>query len=231
MILGRTPPSDGGARVPPYRRRRRTPWVLVVSLLAVAAVVTWTVVLLDAGGPSAAAACPAPTGGALPGQVVDFATLDAVAPVAPANARMRVLNGGGQRGQANLVAAQLTDLGFTEAGPPDNDPVYPNGDMECVGQLRFGPAGQGTARTLSLVLPCTELVRDDRTDDTVDIAVGTGFRDVNPPRAVRNALDQIGQGGGSDGSANADPSDPTASNVAAPAVDPTVLESARNTAC
>ena len=80
--------------------------------------------------------------------------------------------------------------------------------MECVGQLRFGPAGSGAARTLSLVLPCTELVRDDRTDDTVDIAVGTGFRDVNPPRAVRNALDQIGTGGGTDGSANADPADP-----------------------
>jgi LytR cell envelope-related transcriptional attenuator len=231
VILGRTPPPDGGARVPPYRRRRRTPWVVVVSLLAVAAVVTWTVVLVDSGGPSAAAACPAPTAGALPGQVVDFASLDTVAPVAPANARVHVLNGGGQRGQANLVAAQLTDLGFAEAAPPDNDPVYPNGDMECVGQLRFGPAGQGAARTLSLVLPCTELVRDDRTDDGVDVAVGTGFRDVNPPRAVRNALDQIGQGGGTDGSANADPSDPTASNAAAPAVDPTVLESARTTAC
>ena len=80
--------------------------------------------------------------------------------------------------------------------------------MECVGQLRFGATGEGAARTLSLVLPCTELVRDDRTDDVVDIAVGTGFRDVNPPRAVRNALDQIGTGGGTDGSANADPPPP-----------------------
>ena len=103
--------------------------------------------------------------------------------------------------------------------------------MECVGQLRFGPAGQGAARTLTLVLPCTELVRDDRTDDTVDIAVGTGFRDVNPPRAVRNALDQIGTGGGSDGSANADPAAPAASTTATPGVDPTVLETARNAAC
>ena len=71
-----------------------------------------------------------------------------------------------------------------EAAPPDNDPFYPDSDMECVGQLRFGASGEGAARTLTLVLPCTELVRDDRTDDTVDIAVGTGFRDVNPPRAV-----------------------------------------------
>ena len=93
-------------------------------------------------------------------------------------------------------------------------------------------AGQGAARTLTLVLPCTELVRDDRTDDTVDIAVGTGFRDVNPPRAVRNALDQIGTGGGSDGSANADPTAPTAS--ARPrrrASTRPCLETARNAAC
>ena len=231
VILGRTPPPDGGARVPPYRRRRRTPWVVVVSVLAVLAVTTWTVVLIGAGGSSGVTSCPAPTGSGPSGQVVDPGALDAVAPVPPSAARVRVFNAGGQRGQANLVAAQLGDLGFPEAAPPDNDPLYPDGNMECVGQLRFGPAGQGAARTLALVLPCTELVRDDRTDDAVDVSVGTGFRDVNPPRAVRNALEQIGTGGGTDGSANADPTDPAASTAAAPGVDPTVLETARNTAC
>ena len=205
--------------------------MVVVSLLAVAAVATWTVVLVDASGPSAAAACPPPTTGALPGEVVELTALDRVPPVAPSAARVRVLNAGGQRGQANLVAAQLSDLGFAEAAPPDNDPLHPNGDMECVGQLRFGQAGEGAARTLSLVLPCTELVRDGRSDDTVDIAVGTGFRDVSPPRAVRDALDQIGQGGSGDGSANADPANPGASDAATPAVDPTVLETARDAAC
>jgi hypothetical protein len=229
VILGRTPPT-GGARVPPYRRRRPTPWAVVVALLAVAAVATWTAVLSNANGPSAATACPPPAAGNLPGQVVTGASLDGVAPVPPAATKVRVLNAGGQRGQANLVAAQLADLGFAEAAPPGNDPLHPNGDMECVGQLRFGAAGQGAARTLTLVLPCTELVRDNRGDDTVDIAVGTGFRDVNPPRAVRNALDQIGNNGsgGSDGSANADPN---ASATATPGVDPTVLETARNAAC
>jgi hypothetical protein len=202
--------------------------VVVVSVLAVAAVATWTTVLIGAGGSSGTTSCPLPGGGAVPGEVVAATSLDAVAPVPPSSARVHVLNAGGQRGQANLVAAQLGDLGFPEAAPPDNDPFYTEGDMECVGQLRFGPAGEGAARTLTLVLPCTELVRDDRTDDTVDIAVGTGFRDVNPPRAVRNALDQIGTGGGTDGSANADPA---ASGAAAPGVDPTVLETARNAAC
>jgi hypothetical protein len=205
--------------------------VVVVSVLAVAAVATWTTVLVGASGSTGATSCPAPAGGPVPGEVVDATALDTVAPVPPSAARVRVLNAGGQRGQANLVAAQLGDLGFPEAAPPDNDPLYAQSDMECVGQLRFGPAGAGAARTLTLVLPCTELVRDDRTDDTVDIAVGTGFRDVSPPRAVRNALDQIGTGGGTDGSANADPADPTASTAATPGVDPTVLETARDAAC
>lgn len=205
--------------------------MVVVALLAVAALATWTVVLADANGPSAATACPPPTSGTLSGEVLEPAALDGVAPVPPSAARVHVLNAGGQRGQANLVAAQLADLGFPEAAPPANDPLHPAGQMECVGQLRFGPAGQGAARTLTLVLPCTELVRDDRTDDTVDISVGTGFRDVDPPRTVRNALDQIGTGGGTDGSANADPADPGASASAAPGVDPTVLETARGAAC
>jgi hypothetical protein len=230
MILGR---ATNGSRVPPYRRRRRAPWIVVVAVLAVAAVATWAVVLVRASGPSIAAACPAPTAGTLPGQVVDAESLDAVAPVPPGAVKVKVLNAGGQRGQANLVAAQLSDLGFQEAAPPDNDALFPRGELECVGQLRFGPAGQGAARTLALVVPCTELVRDTRADDVVDVVVGTGFRDVNPPRAVRNALDQIGTGGGSDGSANADPADPAATDApqATPRVDPTVLETARDAAC
>jgi hypothetical protein len=233
VILGRAHdgPTANGARVPPYRRRRRLPWAIVVSLLAVAAITTWTVVLVRTGGPTSAAACPAPAGGPLPGQVLDATALDAVAPVPPASARVRVLNAGDQRGQANLVAAQLSDLGFPEAAPPDNDPLYPDGTLECVGQLRFGPSGEGAARTVSLAVPCAELVRDDREDDSVDVAVGTGFRDVNPPRTVRNALDGIGQGGGGDGSANADPNDPNASAAPAPAIDPDVLAAARGGTC
>jgi hypothetical protein len=215
----------------PYQRRRRGPVLLLVAILAVVATVTWTTVLVKSGSATGVAACPPPAAGPVPGEVLAAGALGNVPPVPPSAVKVRVLNAGGQRGQANLVAAQLGDLGFPEAAPPDNDPFYAEGDMECVGQLRFGPAGEGAARTLTLVMPCTELVRDDRADDTVDVAVGTGFRDVSPPRAVRNALDQIGTGGGTDGSANADPADPAASGSAVPGVDPTVLETARDAAC
>ena len=149
--------------------------------------------------------CAALGGGA--GEVVRPGALDDVAPVPPAQARVQVLNAGGQRGQANLVAAQLGDLGFPEAARRTTIPLYADADMECVGQLRFGPTGQGAARTLGLVLPCTELVRDDRTDDVVSSWSAPAFATSSPPRAVRNALDQIGTGGGA--TAPATPTRPT----------------------
>ena len=232
MILGRTPPPDGGARVPPYRRRRRTPWVVVVSLLAVAAVATWTTVLVGATSSSAATSCPVPAGGAVPGEVVDSGALDAVAPVPPSAARVRVLNAGGQRGQANLVAAQLGDFDFAQAAPPTNDPLYPDGDMVCTGQLRFGQAGQGAASTVALLVPCAELVRDGRADDTVDVSVGTAFSDVNPGRAVRDVLDQLAaSGSGTTGSGNADPAAGNAPSPATPVIDASTLAAAREATC
>jgi hypothetical protein len=143
-----------------------------------------------------------------------------------------VFNAGGQRGQANLVAAELGDLGFVEAAPPGNDTFYPDGDMDCAGQLRFGPAGESAANTLALVLPCVELIRDERADDVVDVSVGTAFGDINPARPVRDALDQLGETqGGSDGTGNADPQAQDTAPAPVPTVDPTLLEQARDTLC
>lgn len=214
----------------PYQRRRRGPVLVLVAVLAVAATATWTTVLTNASDASGASSCP-PVQPA-PGEVLPADALDAVAPIPPGAVRVRVLNAGGQRGQANLVAAQLGDLGFAEAAPPDNDPFYPEEDMECVGQLRFGPAGERAASTLTLVAPCLELVRDGRQDDSVDVAIGTEFRDLNPGRAASDALDQLAEpGGGSDGSANADPNAADSAPAPGPAVDPALLEEAREAAC
>jgi len=215
------------ARTRPYQRRRRGPVLVVVSVLAAAALVTWTTVLISAAGPSGAASCPAPATPA--GQVLERDALDAVPPVPPAAVRVQVLNAGGQRGQASLVAAQLDDLGFATTEPA-NDPLYPEGNMECYGQLRFGTGGEAAASTLSLVLPCAELVRDGREDDTVDVAVGTAFGDFNPATAARDALDQLTEpSGGSDGSANADPA--ATDSPAPPTVDPALLAEARDASC
>jgi hypothetical protein len=217
-------------RIRPYQRRRQGPMLAMVAVLAAAAIATWTTVLVNASGPAGAASCPTATPS--PGEVLASDALDGVTPIPPAAARVRVLNASGQRGQANLVAAQLGDLGFGEAAAPDNDPFYPDKSMECFGQLRFGPAGEAAASTVALVLPCAELVRDARADDTVDVAVGSAFGDLNPPREARDTLDQLAEpGGGTDGSANADPNAADAAAPAPPLVDPALLEEARTAGC
>jgi hypothetical protein len=216
----------------PYQRRRRGPVLLVVAVLAAVVAVTWTTVLVKSGAATGASACPPPAAGPVPGEVLPAGALANVPPVPPAAVKVRVLNASGQRGQANLVAAQLGDFDFAQAAPPTNDPLYPDGDMVCTGQLRFGQAGQGAASTVALLVPCAELVRDGRADDTVDVAVGTAFSDVNPARAVRDVLDQLAaSGSGTTGSGNADPAAGNAPSPATPVIDGSTLAAAREATC
>lgn len=205
----------------PYQRRRMRPMMITVAVLAVIAAGTWTTVLVRSAADSGLAACPAPASGSV-GTVLDADSLESVGPVPPGSVRATVLNAGGQRGQANLVAAQLGDLGFGEAASPDNDTVYPDGDLDCHGQLRFGQSGEAAAGTLQLVLPCLELVRDERGDDTVDVAIGTSFTQVDPRRDVQDALEQLGAPGSGENGEGA--------QVAAPQLDPQVLADARESA-
>jgi hypothetical protein len=215
-------------RTRPYQRRRRGPVLVVVSVLAVLAIATWSVVLVNAGRAASGTSCPVPNPPA--GDVLTSDALDQVSPIAPGSVEVHVLNAGGQRGQASLVAAQLRDLGFAVKGT-GNDPLFPHENLECYGQVRFGAAGEAAASTLTIVMPCVELVRDGRPDGTVDVSVGTGFGDLNPGRAARDALDQLTEpGGGSDGAANADPNAADAAPTQ-PAVNPELLQEARNANC
>ncbi|WP_214407621.1 envelope integrity protein Cei [Pseudonocardia lacus] len=220
------------SRVRPYQRRRRGPIIVVVTVLALLAAGTWVTVLSTASDGFGEGTCPAPVAGPPAGETVERSALYAVPPAPVSAVRVLVSNGGGQRQQANLVAAELEELGFARAAAPTNDPFYPDGDLECVGQLRFGTAGEAAASTLALVLPCVELVRDGRADDTVNVAVGTAFGDLSPARPARDALDQLSNdAGGSDGAANADPSAPDAGPPPGPTVDPALLEQARESTC
>ncbi|MDN5918620.1 MAG: envelope integrity protein Cei [Pseudonocardia sp.] len=201
----------------PYQRRRTRPIVATATALLVLAAATWfTVLVTSSGGPNDTA-CAAPATGPVPGTVIDRAELDTATPVAPRDVRFQVLNAGGQRGQANLVSAQLGDLEFSESSSPTNDPHYPEGDMNCLGQLRFGPSGQGAAETLALVMPCVEMVRDDRAGADVDIVIGAAFSDVSPGRAARDVLDAL--------------SAPAGQNGRPAAVDPAALQQARQNGC
>ncbi|HEY2207549.1 MAG TPA: envelope integrity protein Cei [Pseudonocardia sp.] len=199
-----------------YQRRSARPAITLAVALVLVVAATWIVVLGNAPKGPAGADCPTSTVAAQ-GSVQDTTALDSVAPAPPNTVRIRVLNGGGQRGQANLVASQLGELGFTEAADPVNDPLYPEGNLSCRGNIRYGGPGAAAARTMSLVLPCVSLVKDDRADDTIDVAVGTLFGDVNPSKAARDALDQLDGPGGSGG--------------VGPGADPELVTAAREVPC
>jgi hypothetical protein len=63
--------------------------------------------------------------------------------------------------------------------------------MTCRGQIRFGANGESAARTVSLLAPCTQLVRDNRQDNTVDLAIGKNFTGVTASTQAQQALKQL----------------------------------------
>lgn len=205
-----------GRRSPHYRRRKPVPAIVVLSLLAVASFFVWSKVFNTTQDVEAKTTCnapspatssvapppgmpgvpPPPAGGndvpaAPAGQAMARDSLDRTDPVPAAVTKVRVLNGTTARGQASLVAEELGQLGFQQAAEPTNDPVYPNSDLVCSGQIRFGPNGAGAARTLSLIIPCAQLVRDQRQDATVDLSLGKKFDGVKPTTDGRAALKQL----------------------------------------
>ena len=163
----------------PYRRRNHRPALVVLAVLAVVTAVVWAVVLTRPVDVREADACNAPPAAgdreapALGTRVSSSALID-VAPAKLADTRVRVLNASGQGGQAGEVAGALRDVGFA-APTAANDPIYAGSRLACQGQIRFGEGGKAGAAAVWLVAPCVELYRDDRTDDSVDLAIGTDF--------------------------------------------------------
>ncbi|MGN0101071.1 envelope integrity protein Cei [Dietzia sp. CH92] len=173
--------------------RLRSAYVLFVVVVLVLGAVVWAAALRGDDAATQAVACPLPPAAEEAGlqqEAVD--ALDEVAPALLGETRVRVLNANGQSGQAGAVAAELAERGFQPAGSDaiGNDPVYGQA-LECHGQIRYGEAGQATARSLSLAAPCMQLITDGRTDETVDLALGTTFSRLSDSTAAVGALDEL----------------------------------------
>lgn len=182
-----------------YRRRRPLPALVLFAVLGVMAAFVWFRVIENDGGEADRIACGPPPAAVpvegqapqTPGQPLPKDSLDRSTPAPAAEALVRVVNASGQNRKAGAVTETLRDLGFTQITDPANDTLYPNGSLPCRAQIRFGPQGEGAARTLSLVEPCAELVRDERPDATIDLAVGQRFDDLKPRPEARKALEQL----------------------------------------
>lgn len=163
----------------PFRRRNIRPALYVLAVLVVATAAVWTVVLTRPTQTHETAACnppPAPTAPGTPtlGKPLPQSEMINFAPTQLAETKVRVLNASGHAGQAAEAADALRDVGFAQP-TATNDPVYGATRLECQGQIRFGSLGQASAATVWLVAPCAELFIDERTDDSVDFALGTDF--------------------------------------------------------
>lgn len=195
--------TDGSPTDPdgkPFERRRRAPWFVLVAVIAVLGAFVWMKALTTDETNAAPMQCNKPrtqatgatTDAASPtlGTPVPSTALVDVEPAALSVTRVRVFNANNETGQAAHVASQLSEYGFASA--PDvqvgNDPIYVDGNMQCTGQIRFGTNGQAAAASLQLVIPCAELVEDDRQDDIVDLALGTNFNKVAPNMDAEEVL-------------------------------------------
>ncbi|MBI3213209.1 MAG: envelope integrity protein Cei [Mycobacterium sp.] len=165
----------------PFRRRNIWPGVIVGVALAVITAVVWLTALTRPVDVQEAAVCnpPPPATDGAPaaqplGEQVSRTDMIDVTPAKLAETKIQVLNASGHGGQAAEVAGALRDLGFAQP-TANNDPLYGNTRLTCQGQIRFGSKGRAAAASVWLVAPCTELFQDNRSDDSVDLAIGTEF--------------------------------------------------------
>lgn len=220
--------APGSSRDPRGRlfpRRRTQPWLVLVAFLAVAGVFVWILVLNSGEDAVGAMNCSAPTHnapGAPPpvplGERKSPAALNDVEPAALGATKVRVFNANNEKGQAGQIAEKLGGLGYSSA--PDvqigNDPVYVDQNMQCFSQIRFGPNGRAAAASVQLAAPCSELIEDKRSDDTVDLALGALFRDVHPNNDATEVLQELRN---------------LAPGTKAPRLDAALLAAARNGKC
>ncbi|MGV9713394.1 envelope integrity protein Cei [Gordonia sp. NPDC003424] len=234
QITTGSPVDDHGR---PFRRRRARPAIIVAALLLVVGLVTWAVALNESGtasvptncnqptaasiDPSASAAPPTPTTPAAKPPSLTAANRQEMLDVAPAalsTFQVRVLNASSQRGAARSVSDDLTAMGFnpTPNDPYADDALYPNRDLNCVAQIRFGPAGKAGAAAVWVAIPCAQLVDDGRKDTTVDVALGEYYESREQSQDAQAALDAL---------RTADPRDPKTGP------DPSVVKAVHHQSC
>ncbi len=210
QITAGTPVDPRGR---PFRRRRYIPAVIAVVVLLVGALIVWAVALSGSGEAAVPTACnqpspvsasasapPAPAGAPAPPSAapttltgVDRQEMLQVAPAALSTFQVRVLNASAQRGAAQSVSDDLTAQGFSPVpdAPYADDTLYPNQDLACYGQIRFGPAGKASAAAVWLALPCAQLVDDGRQGTSVDVALGEYYEGREQTQDAQAALEAL----------------------------------------
>ena len=174
----------------PFLRRNATPALIVVTVLAVLAAAAWIFTFSLGEEDSHPTDCNLADGASLAP-----ASAESMLPVTPAplaGFRVRVLNAAADRGSAQSVSEDLAQYGFRGGDPAyADDEQYPDRDLHCVAQIRFGDDGLGSAAALWIAEPCAQLVNDGREGADVDLALGEFYRPTVPTQDAQAALEAL----------------------------------------
>lgn len=140
---------------------------------------------------SSAASTPSTATSTSLGVLTDKNTLANVRPGDPGRIPVKVFNASAQRGMAKTLSDEMRQVGFESIVEVTNDPLYPASDLRCVGEIRYGQAGVGSARAALIMMPCAQLVVDSRIDESVDIAVGNSYVFADTADPVKAQLKSI----------------------------------------
>jgi len=201
-----------------FKRRNFLPALVILAVLVLVAVIAWSVTLSGGEEQARPVDCNPPTSAGAPSfQQVSRADLQTVPPAALSQFQVSVLNASPARGQARSVSDDLAEQGFVPGDPAHgNDTVYPDQDLDCVAQIRFGQAGQGAAAAVWLAVPCAELVNDGRVGSDVDLVLGRHFDQLPTSQDVQAALEALRA---------VDPRNPKST------VDPSLLDAVHQQSC
>lgn len=200
---------------PTYRRRTRWPVLTIIAVLLVGGVIVWMQALRPAAaeqtgcnapgatptsssaGETTATGATTATGKSTASVVTTLGTftnpqtLAGTRPADPGTVPLRVFNASTATGEAKTVTDELRAAGFAAIGQQDNDPLYPDANLRCYGEIRYGYAGLAEARTTLIVAPCAQLVLDGRLDNSVDLALGRLYQSAPISKKVAAELTAI----------------------------------------
>jgi hypothetical protein len=106
----------------------------------------------------------------------------ALPPLRASDVTINVYNATSRRGLALTTSKAAVDRGFKIAAVA-NDPQ--GKAIKEVAQIRYGPAGEESAKLLAQHVPGAVLVQDKRKDETIDLALGNKWKQFGPvPKAT-----------------------------------------------
>lgn len=182
----------GPARRPPAKR---PVWLIVllgvVSVLVLFAVGFAAALLMGSSQdrPTVVASSPGATSSAQASVEPEPCETTLVAPAEvlprPDAVVVNVYNSTNRAGLASTVAQDLSLRGF-RINKVENDPLGVS--LRGIGEIRYGPKGEGNARLLQFYFPDAVLVDDGRSGPRVDISLGRGFEAVEDDGLVAASL-------------------------------------------